>query len=380
MADENGEVPAVVPAAPAVVPEQGRLNMPEFAGNDGNTDSVVSMQAEAFLDKYNNWAGACAYTDQRKAQAFTNALTKDAKAWLLKTTRKKVIDVNNWTALTDAFKARFIRRLAPHYIATEMSKLAQRPNEAVATFFDRCELAQTLLDSDWNTPQVPNNLDAAAIATYNTAWNTACRTISDKLTLHHFLRNLRPDISARLASCTNLTTVQEHVDAAEKIHASLRETRKAANHMAAIETAEVSATNAKPQRRTQKKSSPPPPGYVCRLCQIKGHWIYECKLSDKVKNGANQSRGPPRTQAPRHLGTTPQPTNQWQPKSFPINKTAAIDAQQQQQAYNQYVQAQAAQAQATEEYGEQQMASLYAQPLPADPQNWPAVTRAQNFQ
>jgi len=331
MAGDDEEVPPPPPAQPAaVVPEHGRLAMPEFAGNEGQADSIVSMQAEAFLNNYNNWAGACAYTDIRKAQAFNNALTKDAQAWLVSITRKKAFDVQNWELLQRAFKDRFISKLAPHYIATEMSKLQQRPNEAVRTFFDRCQLAQTLMDADWNTPEQPNpayNAENLRTA-YATGWANACKKISDNLTLHHFLRNLKPEISTRLASCTTLTTIEEHVDAANKIQAAIRDKRQ----VAAIDTAELSAVTTRPQRRPQKKSSPPPPTYVCRLCQIKGHWIYECKLSDKVRNGGAQQRSPNRQtqQAPRHLGMTPQPTqNQWQPKSFPINKASPLDAQQQ---------------------------------------------------
>lgn len=354
--------------------QSGKIPMPNFTGV-AKSNSALAINAESFLTCFNQWARACGYTDERKANTFINALSDEARDWYMTTIRRKKVEANNWNQVLREFRTRFIKSISPHYIAGEFNKLHQRPTETVAVFADRCYMAQTLLDDIWDDEKV-EDLTAAQRVGYK----QACTTVSDQLVLQHFLRHIKPELYDKLSVCQNLESLTDHIKAAEKIEATSNEKKSATISAVSIEHMSAVATRQRqqPQRKQQQPAKKPPPStYVCRLCGIKGHYIYECKLSNKVKNGNN---GPRQQQAPRHLGLTPRPPqqgqspqqNQWQPKQFPINKASPIEQQPVQQQYQQCY----PNLQPVDEYQEQQMASLRLQGIPQGPQNWPTVNQA----
>jgi len=40
----------------------------------------------------------------------------------------------------------------------------------------------------------------------------------------------------------------------------------------------------------QKNTSDPPGGYVCKLCQVEGHWIQQCPDKKKKNNKQKKSK------------------------------------------------------------------------------------------
>ena len=310
--------------------QQGKLPLPVFSA-EGTSASAISMNAEQFLSRFDDWATVCGYADQRKAKALGYALSKAAATWFQQTSRRGRIDMEDWSAVETAFRARFIKAISPRYIAAEIAKLSQKPKESVADFLDRCELAQTLLDEQWAV---------ARAATHRESRLEVVESVHQSMVLHHFLRHLRPEIGDKLAFCQNLTTLDEHVKAAERIEKAGTDKSFAAAaasgaSIASIQEEPIAALQggAGPSQPKQKKKRQPPPSYTCRLCGIKGHFINDCPRSDKQlrKQGRTGFQQQPaqqqrpagqfhQPQPPRHLGAIPK-ASQWQ---RPQQQAAAI--------------------------------------------------------
>lgn len=290
--------------------QQGKLPLPIFSA-EGVSASAISMDAEQFLTRFEDWATVCGYTDGRKAKALGYALTKAAATWYQQSCRRGKVAMDDWTAVETAFKERFVKAISPRFIAAEIAKLGQRHKESVADYFDRCVLAQTLLDEQWVIAAGANNRADRLEVTDQ---------VHQAMVLHHFLRHLRPEIGDKLAFCQNLNSLDDHVKAAERIEKAGMD--KAFNAVAAANVSTVDAgiaavNAASPQK---KKKRPPPPGYVCRLCGVKGHFINECPKSDKqLRKGGVGGGRQPELPPPRQLGAIPKP--QWQ---RPQQQAAAI--------------------------------------------------------
>ena len=299
--------------------QQGKLPLPIFSA-EGISASAISMDAEQFLTRFEDWATVCGYTDGRKAKALGYALTKAAATWYQQSCRRGKVSMDDWTAVETAFKDRFVKVISPKFIAAEIAKLSQRHKESVADYFDRCVLAQTLLDEQWAI---------AAGATNRADRLEVVDQVHQAMVLHHFLRHLRPEIGDKLAFCQNLNSLDDHVKAAERIEKAGMDkafNAAAAGNVSSVDTASVAAFNAAAPLQ-KKKKRPPPPGYICRLCGVKGHFINECPKSDKQmrKGGGGGGGGggagrQPEAPPPRQLGAIPK--QQWQRP--PQHQQAAI--------------------------------------------------------
>ena len=282
--------------------QRGKLPLPTFSA-EGTSPSAISIDAEQFLARFNDWAAVCGYDGERKAKALGHALTDAAANWHKQMGRRGKLSEDNWGNVEQAFRARFVKAVSPRYIAGELNKLAQKPTESVADFLDRCELAQTFLDEQWAIAEEATNRAARLEVT---------ESVHQALVLHHFLRHLRPEIGDSLALCQNLETLDDHVKAAERIEKAGAEKSTGRSNVAAMgeEIAALGGGQAK------KKKKVPPPSYVCRICNVKGHYINDCPRSDKQtrKRGPGQQQQAQHNlqqQPPRHLGAIPK-VNHWQ--------------------------------------------------------------------
>lgn len=302
----------------------GKLPMPRFAA-EGNSASAISMDAELFLSRFEDWTQVCGYQDGRKAKALGYALTKAAAIWYQQTSRREEVNTNDWNAIRTAFKLRFVKTVSPRFIATELNQLTQKPRESVADFLDRCELAQTLLDDQWK-------VDAAA--THAQERKETLKVVHDRMVLHHFLRHIRPDIGEKLSFCPDLETLQDHVKAAERIEKAEADKgqRPAAPAIASI-NAPVDAINQRQGQHQQKGRKKPGPNYVCRLCGIPGHFISDCSMADKQKKrGTGKTSSPPRPQQQQQQ--QPQQQQQQQPRYGAVQRTPGNNWRQSQPMAN----------------------------------------------
>ena len=246
----------------------GKLPMPRFSG-EGQSGSAISLDAELFLGRFEDWTQVCNYANERKAKALGYALTKAAATWYQQTCRRRQVDTNSWADIRAAFSTRFMKKVSPRYIATELNQLTQRHKESVADFLDRCELAQTLLDDQWKVE---------AGATHQAERKETLTLVHEKLVLHHFLRHLRSDISEKLAFCPDLESLDDHVKAAERIEKAESDRQ----HKAPLATmSEVNAFQPARQQQSQqqqKKKKQPGPNYLCRLCGVAGHVVVVSRL------------------------------------------------------------------------------------------------------
>ena len=313
---------------------QGKLPLPLFSA-EGSSASTISMEAELFLTRFEDWATVCAYTNARKAKALGYALSKAAATWYQQQCRRGKLNMEDWAAVEAAFRERFVKKVSPRFIASEFSKLTQKPRESVADFLDRCELAQTLLDDQWSVP---------AAAADRAARLEVTESVHQSMVLHHFLRHIRAEIGDKLAFCQNLESLEDHVKAAERIEKAGTDRQPNFNQAAnaAIGAEEIMAIHQRPQQQQQRRKEKrvPGPSYTCKLCNIKGHFITDCPRSEKQKRRQqNQAAGaapqaaaaaapppPPAAAAapPRHLGAIPK-ASQWQ-RPFQQQQAAAINA------------------------------------------------------
>lgn len=317
----------------------GKLPMPRFSG-EGQSGSAISLDAELFLGRFEDWTQVCNYANERKAKALGYALTKAAATWYQQTCRRRQVDTNSWADIRAAFSTRFMKKVSPRYIATELNQLTQRHKESVADFLDRCELAQTLLDDQWKVE---------AGATHRAERQETLTLVHEKLVLHHFLRHLRSDISEKLAFCPDLESLDDHVKAAERIEKAESDRQ----HKAPLATmSEVNAFQPARQQQSQqqqKKKKQPGPNYLCRLCGVAGHFIGDCPKSEKQQKRGGKGRPQQQQQHPpaqrqhqqaqfAQQGAVPRSYGQQQQQQQPVANYAPThgyhqEAQQQQQAY-----------------------------------------------
>ena len=298
--------------------QRGKLPLPTFAA-EGTSASSISIDAEQFLSRFNDWASVCGFEGERKVKALGYALTDAAGNWHKQMSKRGKLSADDWAEVEREFRGRFVKAVSPRFIAGELNKLGQKPTESVADFLDRCELAQTLLDEQWAVE---------AGAAHRADRLQVTDSVHQVMVLHHFLRHLRPEIGDNLALCQNLTTLDEHVKAAERIEKAGTEKALAKNNVAAINE-ELAAIGGGQQR---KKKKTPPPFYVCKICNVKGHYINDCPKSERQnrKRGQGQQQQQQQQQhsfpqqqqqqqPPRHLGAIPK-SNQWQ---RPLQQPAA---------------------------------------------------------
>ena len=67
-------VPAMAQAPDNMNQNQGKLPLPLFSA-EGSSVSTISMEAELFLTRFEDWATVCAYTNVLKAKALGYALS-----------------------------------------------------------------------------------------------------------------------------------------------------------------------------------------------------------------------------------------------------------------------------------------------------------------
>ena len=306
--------------------QKGKLPLPTFSG-EGPSASSISIDAELFLNRFNDWADVCGYQADRKVKTLSYALVGAGANWHKQMERRGKLPADDWPAVEREFRNRFVKAVSPRYIAGELNKLSQKPTESVADFLDRCQLAQTLLDEQWVVP---------AAAVNRAARLEVVETVHQVLVLHHFLRHLRPEIADNLALCQNLTTLDEHVKAAERIEkAGTEKATPKGNNVSAINE-EVAAIGG----GLRKKKKTPPSFYVCKICNTKGHYINDCPRSDRQtrrRGQGQQQQSLPQSQSqqqpqhaqqqqpPRHLGAIPKSNlaNHWRPQQQPA---AALSA------------------------------------------------------
>lgn len=282
----------------------GKLPMPRFAG-DTNTMSEGSVAARTFLSRFRDWADVYGFSPERTAKSFGYSLTGAADLWYQSAKRGKKVNTNDWKELEAAFKARFIKKVSPFYIDKELAKLPQRSNESVASFLDRCELAQSLLDEQWevgeNAPHADDRTDVTD-------------QVHEAMVLQLFLRNLKTDLRSKLNICQGLTTLEQHVQAAEQLEKGDQESKKASPQLNLSALQEAIAALSPNQRGQQQQQQhrqgqnagkttgarPRRPGqtYICRLCGQPGHFIQDCSLSDKQQRRGNQKGPTPAQQRP----------------------------------------------------------------------------------
>ncbi len=278
--------------------------MPTF--DNSSNDSMLSRE---FLERFEDWCELAAYDNARKARALRYALTGAAQTWWTSAHRGTTHDMMNWAQAQAAFRARFIKAPSARVIDAELEKLTQKQKEPVLAYLDRVKTAVSLLQDLWPVPPA----DAGAV---RQAKLTANGVVHDALVLQFFLRSLRPDIKSGIAQAPNLITLNDYTQAAVRAEELLSEmkTPSTAPTVLPVE-AEVANTEAKQKGTRNKKSkkktsassgssitpssgnpnakatspSPnttPPSGYVCRICNIAGHWIQYCP-----NKGAQQRQG-----------------------------------------------------------------------------------------
>ena len=261
-------------------------------------------------------------------------MSKAAATWYQQQCRRGKLNMEDWASVKAAFRERFAKKISPRFIASEFSKLTQKPRESVADFLTHCELAKTLLDDQWSNPTADDDRAARLEVT---------ESVHQSMVLHHFLRHNRPEIGDKLAFCQNLESLEDHVKAAERIEKAGTDRQPHFNQAAnaAIGAEEIMAINQRPQQQQRRKDKHVPgPSYTCKLCDIKGHFITDCPRSEKQKRkqqnvaagAAHQAAAvaaapppPPAAAAPpRHLGAIPK-SSKWQ-RPFQQQQVAAINA------------------------------------------------------
>ena len=325
MADEDPPAAAEAEAAARM-----RVPMPQFDGVD-----ATSHVAREFLGSFDDWCDLANYDEAQKARALRYALKGVAKRWWTSEERGQAVDVANWGQVTAAFRARFLTPPNPRYIDEELGKLTQQPKESVRAYLDRVKIAVSLLQDLWPIP-------AADAPAARAAKQIANQLVYEKLVLQFFLRSLRPAIKSGIAQAPGLVTLQDFVQAAVRSEELLSEVKPASAPIASVssdvasigtptsgskqktknkkkETVASSASgssSSNPNARSNKPSpsTVPPEGYVCRICNIPGHWIQFCPHKG-AKPAKAQSR---QLQAVTYQPVVPQPGSYF-PMASPVN-------------------------------------------------------------
>ena len=266
------------------------VSLPEFFGDL----TVDSISAKAWTNLVDRAKTISAWSEEKTVQFAQFVLRDKAAIWLQNLIDANSADLNTW----EAFKKLFLERFHIKRTISEQAQLREglklNKNETVATFYDRCESTQYIIDeATWELTD-----DEAALAARKTAHKKAVELA--------FISGLPPHIRELLV-LEDTTTLDKLRDLALRAESAQRDKDKTFRK---VETTSITSTMASNAIRTNRGNTRgfisgtrrgfsngrgttrPSSAQPCFKCNSPNHWHLDCPTGQyRPQNSYNANRG-----------------------------------------------------------------------------------------
>ena len=251
-----------------------KLELPTFSG------SKSPLEAQAFLRDAEGYREACGLGEAQLIQAVQFALRDEAKTWGSNLTLTSDLATMPWADYRVLFEARFGLTMSPSEKAKLTESLAQKAEESVRSFYDRCQSAELILLANNTIYQAQNNGQKTAMREQGIC-EKFLRGLREAGDLKGYVNGLAP------MRGQNAISLREYYEAAIQKEQTITDRRKST--ICEVSNAEETSDThqvMEVQKRTDLSK------IRCFRCSRMGHFRRDCKvrLDPGVSPGGGQGR------------------------------------------------------------------------------------------
>ena len=237
-----------------------KLELPSFSG------AKTPLEAQAFLRDAEGYKEACGLDDAQAIQAVQFALRDEAKTWGANLALTRNLGTTTWVQYTNLFAERFGLTMSPSEKAKLVESLAQKSEESVRSFYDRCNSAELILSTGNPIYENRNVQDANAIREAGIC-DKFLRGLREAGDLKVFVNSLTPRVGQQAI------TLKDYYDAAIQKEQAIMDKKRICEVNELKEAQEGQQVEVISNNRGPDMSR-----VVCFRCRKIGHFARNCRL------------------------------------------------------------------------------------------------------